>query len=102
IIPYFGPFLGAVPALIIAALSGTNKFIWTIFTVILVQQIEGNIITPQSMGYSIELHPAMVLLILWVGKAPFGIGGLFFGLALFLSFRIIVRNVYTSIVSNRL
>lgn len=102
IIPYFGPFLGAVPALIIAALSGTNKFIWTIFTVILVQQIEGNIITPQIMGYSIELHPAMVILILWVGKALFGIGGMFFAVPLFLIFRIIVRNVYTSIVSNRL
>lgn len=102
IIPYFGPLLGAIPALIVATLNGVNSFIWTTFIVILVQQIEGNIITPQIIGYNIELHPAIIILILWLGRNLFGIGGMFFAVPIFLIFRIIVKNIYISIVSNRL
>lgn len=101
IIPYFGPFIGAVPALIIAILNAPNKIIWTAITIILVQQIEGNIITPQIMGYSMELHPALVILVLWMGGVLFGIWGMFFAVPVFLIIRIIVKSVYIGIVSNR-
>lgn len=101
IIPYFGPFIGAVPALIIAILNAPNKFVWTVISIILVQQIEGNIITPQIMGYSMEVHPALVILILWMGGVLFGIVGMFFAVPTFLIIRIIVKNIYLSIVSSR-
>lgn len=101
IIPYFGPFIGAVPALIIAILNVPSKFIWTVVTIILVQQIEGNIITPQIMGHSMEVHPALVILILWMGGVLFGIGGMFFAVPTFLIIRIIIKNIYLSIVSSR-
>ncbi len=100
IIPYFGPLLGAIPALIISALNTPDKFIWTILVVMLVQQIEGNIITPQIMSYSTELHPAIIILILWTGGMLFGILGMLFAVPIFLIIRIIVKNIYIGIVSN--
>ncbi|MFU0801133.1 MAG: AI-2E family transporter [Xylanivirga thermophila] len=99
IIPYFGPVLGAIPAAIMSLLSSPQKFVWTIIVVIIVQQLEGNVITPKMMGHHMEIHPVYIILGLWIGGLFFGIGGMFLAIPVMLTLRIILKNLYRSIVS---
>lgn len=99
IIPYFGPFLGAIPAAIIAALDSPSKFIWTIIITLLAQQMEGNIFTPKIMGAHVGLHPVYIIIVLWLGGFFFGVLGMLFAVPVTLILKIIFKNIYISIVS---
>jgi len=76
IIPYLGPFIGAIPALIFAA----TKSIWLVLGVSLlfsgINLIEGIYISPKFMGREIGLHPVTVLFALMVGGQLFGALGI--------------------------
>jgi len=99
IMPYFGPWLGAIPAVIIAIINAPSKIIWTVVVVIIVQQLEGNIITPKIMGDHVGLHPVYIIISLWIGGMFFGILGMLFAVPAVLIIRVIVKNIYLSIVS---
>ena len=76
IIPFFGPVIGAVPAIILAFLQDPTKVIWVILLFIIVQQVEGDIIAPKIIGESLGLHPVSVIFSLLVGGTFFGIMGM--------------------------
>ncbi len=67
LIPYFGPFIGAVPAVIIAFLQSWQLGVATIVLIFVIQQIEGNILSPVIVGKTLHLHPALIILALLVG-----------------------------------
>ncbi|NLC43517.1 MAG: AI-2E family transporter [Clostridiales bacterium] len=98
-IPYFGPWLGAIPALIIAYLSGSQTFIWTLIVVLLIQQLEGVLITPRILSGVVNLHPVYVILSLWAGGLFFGIAGMFLAVPSVLILRVIIKHVYLNIVA---
>jgi len=100
IVPYFGPFLGAVPAVIIAASNSPSKLIWTIVITIIVQQLEGNLFTPKIMGAHVGLHPVYIIIVLWLGGFFFGVLGILFAVPATLILKIILKNIYISIVSS--
>lgn len=75
IIPYFGPFIGMVPAFLAALLTGgPAKSAAAVLSLFLIQQIDSNYIYPRVVGKSTGLHPLFVLL-------SVSISGYFFGLA---------------------
>ena len=77
IIPYFGPIFGAIPAIIVALLSGgITKAIITLIVFVIIQQIDGNIIYPKVVGSSTGLHPLTVLLAVNFGGYFWGILGM--------------------------
>lgn len=76
IIPYFGPVIGAIPAIIIAFLQEPIKVIYVIVWLFIVQQIEGDIIAPKVIGSSVGLHPVTIILALLAGGTFFGIVGM--------------------------
>jgi predicted PurR-regulated permease PerM len=77
IIPYFGPIFGAIPAIIVALLSGGfSKAIVTLIAFIVIQQIDGNFIYPKVVGSSTGLHPLFVLLAVTFGGYFWGILGM--------------------------
>ncbi len=78
IIPYFGPIIGALPAIAIASIRSPSAVIWVILVLALVQQIENCIISPKVLGDSVGLHPIVVILILIFGGSAFGFWGLIF------------------------
>lgn len=100
IIPYFGPFLGAIPAVVIAALDSPSKLFWTIVITLLAQQMEGNIFTPKIMGAHVGLHPVYIIIVLWLGGFFFGVLGMLFAVPMALILKIIFKNIYISIVSS--
>lgn len=98
-IPYFGPWLGAVPAIIVALVKGTKTLVWTIGTIVLIQQLEGAVIAPKILGNVVELHPAYIILTLWLGGIFFGIVGMFLAVPILLMSRVIIKHIYLAIVS---
>ena len=83
VIPVFGPFLGAIPVIIILCLIDPfSALIFTIFIFIL-QQCDGNIIKPIVLGDKLGMSGFWILFSVTVGGALFGIVGMFLGVPIF-------------------
>lgn len=98
LVPYFGPYLGAIPAATIALLNEPKKILWVIVVVFIIQQLEGSLITPRIMGETVGLHPVFIILILFTGGLLFGFLGILFSVPVVLILKIIFKNLYLSIV----
>ncbi len=98
IIPYFGPFIGAVPSILIMLISGWKQaLILTIFIIVL-QQIDGNLIGPKILGKSTGLRPIWVIFAITIGSWAGGIAGMIFGVPIMA----VIGNIVEEIVNNRL
>jgi len=76
VIPYFGPIIGAVPAVIIAATSSVKLVLITLVIVFGLQFLEGNILSPMIVGKSLHMHPLIIMVALTAGGEIGGILGL--------------------------
>ncbi|MGM0396704.1 MAG: AI-2E family transporter [Bacillota bacterium] len=76
IIPYIGPFLGFIPAVIFAFIVSPVKAIWVGVFFILIQWVENNILGPKVLGKSTGMHPLTILLAIIVGGTIFGVMGM--------------------------
>ncbi|WP_158737519.1 AI-2E family transporter [Alteribacillus sp. YIM 98480] len=90
IIPYFGPILGAAPALMAAASISTSKLIITIILLFLIQQIEGNFLSPYVVGRNVHLHPLVIVFALLLGFEVAGFLGLLIAVPIF----VVVNNIF--------
>ncbi|WP_409301850.1 AI-2E family transporter [Peribacillus sp. SCS-155] len=76
IIPYFGPLIGAVPAVLVAA-AVSGKMVLTVVAVVLALQfLEGNVLSPLIVGKSLHMHPLFIMFALLLGGQADGIPGL--------------------------
>ena len=83
VIPVFGPFLGAIPVIIILCLIDPfSALIFTIFIFIL-QQFDGNIIKPIVLGDKLGMSGFWILFSVTIGGALFGVVGMFLGVPIF-------------------
>lgn len=85
-IPYFGPFIGAVPVVALTVLVAPIKAIWTLIFILILQQFDGVILGPRILGESIGLKPIGVIFAIIVGGAIAGPLGMFFGVPIFACF----------------
>lgn len=76
IIPYFGPILGAIPAVIIAFTISSKKVVFVIGMVVIVQLLESNFLSPYIVGKSLHVHPILIIFALLIGAEAFGILGM--------------------------
>ena len=77
VIPYFGPFLGMIPAVIVALLSGSfSQAILAVVVLFVIQQVDSNIIYPRVVGSSTGLHPVFILVAVTFGGYFWGIVGM--------------------------
>lgn len=76
VIPYFGPVIGIVPALIIAATISLKMVIYVLIIVFVLQFLEGNILSPFIVGKSLQMHPLFIMFALLAGGEIGGILGL--------------------------
>lgn len=76
VIPYFGPFIGAIPAIALAMLVSKWMVIKVIIAFVVIQQVEASIISPKILGDRVGLHPLFVILVLLAGGQLFGLTGL--------------------------
>ena len=77
VIPYFGPIIGSVPAVIVGLLSGSPiKALFAVLVLLGIQQVDGAIIAPKIVGESVGLHPVFIILSIIIGGAYFGLLGM--------------------------
>ena len=91
LIPYFGPVLGAVPALLVALSSGWQTAAFAAIVLIIVQQLDGLLISPRVMGALTGLSPAAVLVGVFAGGCALGVPGMLLALPVMMVFRTCVR-----------
>ncbi|WP_214794357.1 MULTISPECIES: AI-2E family transporter [unclassified Exiguobacterium] len=93
IIPYVGPFLGAVPAVIVAFIQDPIKVVWVIVVIIIVQQIESNVISPLIQGKSLKVHPLTIIIVLLVAGNLAGIIGMLIAVPFYAVAKTVVQNI---------
>ena len=79
IIPFFGPFLGAIPSTFLILLVSPMKALYFLIFVLALQQLDGNVIGPKILGDKTGLSSLWVIIAILVGGSFFGILGMFFG-----------------------
>jgi len=77
-IPYFGPFIGGVPATIVTLLLDPFKGLWMILFVIILQQFDGWVLGPKILGIQLDLKPVWIITAILIGGGLFGLWGMFF------------------------
>ena len=83
IIPFFGPFIGAIPAGFLILIEDPIKCIVFVVMIIILQQVDGNIIGPKIVGGSIGLSSFWVLFAILLFSGIFGLTGMIIGVPLF-------------------
>ncbi|MBX5466490.1 MAG: AI-2E family transporter [Firmicutes bacterium] len=76
VIPYVGPVVGAVPAVLIALAVSPWKALWVVLGFMAIHQLEGTVIGPKVVGDSVGLHPLVVVLAILAGGEAGGVAGL--------------------------
>lgn len=92
IIPYLGPFIGAVPALLIACFISGWQVLWTAVGLFIIQQLDANLIKPFLMAKSLSIHPLTIILILIGAGSIGGIIGMIICIPLYGIVKVIVLN----------
>lgn len=79
IIPFFGPFLGAIPSAFLILLASPIKCLYFIIFVLALQQFDGNILGPRILGNSTGISGFWVIVAIMVGGGLWGVAGMFLG-----------------------
>lgn len=90
LIPYLGPYLGLLPAVAVSIFHSPVQALLCCVVVLVVQQIDGNIIYPNVIGKSLQIHPLTIILILLVAGNIAGLLGIFLGVPFYAICRTIV------------
>lgn len=95
IIPYLGPYIGIAPALIVSfSHGGFWSVVWNIVVVLIVQQIDGNLVYPNVIGKSLEIHPLTIIIILLAAGNIAGLMGMILAVPLYAVVKVIVVHLY--------
>ena len=96
VIPYFGPFIGAVPCAFIILIADPIKMIWFIVLTLVIQQCDGNIIGPKILGETVGVDSLMIVVAITVSGRLWGLVGMFIGVPLFAVLRQAVKELVES------
>ncbi|GGE33956.1 UPF0118 membrane protein YueF [Pullulanibacillus camelliae] len=94
IIPYLGPFIGAAPAVVVALFISPTMALFVIIVVVVVQQIDGNIMSPLIIGKKLDLHPLTIIILLLVAGNLAGILGMILGVPVYAVAKTVIINLY--------
>jgi predicted PurR-regulated permease PerM len=89
LIPYLGPWLGAIPPFIYELVVHPVGAIWVGILFLFVHQLEGHVVVPNVMGTALRLHPLLVIFGLLAGGEIYGLPGVFVALPLLAAARAI-------------
>ena len=82
LIPYLGPWLGAIPPLLYQLIVHPVGAIWVALLFLFIHQVEGHVVVPNVMGTALRLHPLLVIFGLLAGGEIYGLPGVFVALPL--------------------
>lgn len=101
VIPFFGPYIGAVPSFILIALADPVKGLYFLIFILILQQVDGNLIGPKILGNSTGLSPFWVVFSILVGGGLFGFMGMILGVPTFAVIYYLIRELVSHILKKR-
>lgn len=101
IIPFFGPFIGAVPCLIIVTITDPLHGLYLLIFILILQQVDGNIIGPKILGDSTGLSSFWVIFAIMVGGGLFGFAGMLFGVPTFAVIYYLIQRLIAYLLKRR-
>lgn len=96
IIPYLGPIIGAIPAVLLAAPMGITKVLLAIAVFVVANQVEGSFLSPIVLSKTTDLHPITVLLSILIGASLMGFAGALIAVPLVALGKLAVEKYYYS------
>jgi len=93
IIPFFGPFFGAIPSFVIIMFVSPVKALWFLLIIFVIQQLDGNIIGPKILGDSIGISAFWILFSLLVAGKVLGLVGMIIGVPLFAIIYSVIKDI---------
>ena len=93
-VPFIGPIVAAVPAVLLAFAEGPDKALWTVLLFTIIQQIEGNVLEPLVQQRAVDLPPALLLFALVAGGLVFGVVGIILAAPLTVVLFVLVKRLY--------
>lgn len=94
VIPYLGPTIAIIPAIIIAIVDSPFMLVKLAIVWALVQFLEGNLISPNVMGRTMQIHPLTIIIVLLVAGNLFGIVGVILGIPGYAILKVLVSYLY--------
>jgi len=98
LIPYFGAFLGAIPAVAVALTDSWRLALYMALAIFAIQQVESGLITPRVIGNRSGLHPLVIVFALLSGGKLLGIWGMLFAVPLAAALKVFISWFYLKLV----
>jgi predicted PurR-regulated permease PerM len=94
VVPFLGPIIGVIPALFVALTISPMMMFKVLIVLLFVQQLEGNLVTPQVMGKKLSIHPITVILLLIAAGSLYGFIGILIAIPLYSVVKIVIKDVW--------
>ncbi|MEI5991924.1 hypothetical protein A5881_003463 [Enterococcus termitis] len=94
VIPYIGPVIAFIPAAIVALMVSFSMFIKMTIVWMIVQMLNGHLISPQVMGKKLVVHPLTIVIVLLVMGDLLGMFGLIFGIPIYAIAKVLVTYIF--------
>ncbi len=92
LVPYIGPVIAGAPAVLLALQGGWARALWTLAALVVVQELEGAVLSPRLVGGATDLHPLTALLVVSAGGMVAGALGMVLAIPLVVSIRGAIRG----------
>ena len=93
-IPFIGPWISLVPAILVAIIQDPVLVIWVCVITLVAQQLESNLITPNVMGKSLDIHPLTVITVVLAAGNIGGFIAIMIGIPTYAVLKVIIKNIY--------
>lgn len=100
-IPYFGPFIGMVPAGILTLFDSPGKALWAVLFILALQQFDGLVLGPRILGNSVGLPPFWIIFSIIVGGKLAGVMGMLLGVPVFGVVWILMRRISDRMIDSQ-
>lgn len=94
VIPFIGPWIAFIPALIIGFFQDPMMVVWVSLTTLIAQQTDSNLITPNIMGKTLKIHPLTIITVLLAAGSIAGFLGILLAVPGYAVGKAIVSNIY--------
>lgn len=101
IIPFFGPYIGAIPSAILIFLVNPIQAVYFLIFIVVLQQVDGNIIKPKVLGDTTGLSPFWVVFSILLFGGCFGVVGMLFGVPVFAVIYYIIKRLTEHFLKRR-
>ncbi|MFJ7934072.1 AI-2E family transporter [Sporosarcina sp. NPDC096371] len=94
VIPFIGPWIAFAPALILAFIQDPTMVIWVSVITLVAQQTDSNLITPNIMGKTLDIHPLTVITVILAAGNIAGFLGILLSIPAYAVGKVILKNIY--------